>query len=189
MIVGPLALLAISTVLQVIGSLTAVQSSVVLTACQSVNAFVQVCPANPSVIQLGLGYVLGPLLPAVGAGHVLVSPLGDGATVGFLLVFLALLPMASFDGGQISGVLWGTSKARVATYLSVVVLLALDTNELAYWGVAIAVLLVGGRPLKLSFMDDISTVSKRRLLIYLGLLFLAFLLIPIPHDIATIPLT
>ena len=188
MIVGPLALLAVSIVLQVLGDLTAVQSSVVLTSCQSVNSFVQVCPANPSVIQLGLDYLLSPLLPAVAAGHGLVSPLGDGATVGLLLVFVAMLPMASFDGGQISNALWSTGRARVATYLSVVALLVLDTNELLYWGVAIAVLLVGGRPLKISFMDDISKVSRRRVYIYLGLLLIAFLAVPIPHDIATIPL-
>jgi hypothetical protein len=188
MIVGPLAVLAASIVLQVIGDLTAVQSSVVLTTCQSVNSLVQVCPSNPSVIQLGLGYLLGPLLPAVAAGHGLVSPIGDGATVGFLLVFVAMLPMASFDGGQVSSVLWSVGRARIATYLSVLVLLALDTNELAYWGVAIAVLLVGGRPLRLSFMDDISRVSRKKLFIYLGLLLVAFLAVPIPHDIVAIPL-
>ena len=118
----------------------------------------------------------------------MVSPIGDGATVGFLLVFVAMLPMASFDGGQVSSALWSVGRARIATYLSVLVLLALDTNELAYWGVAIAVLLVGGRPLKLSFMDDISRVSRKKLFIYLGLLLVAFLAVPIPHDIATIPL-
>ena len=188
MIVGPLAVLGVAIVLQVLGNLTAVQSSVALTSCQSVNSFVQICPANPSVIQLGLDYLLSPLLPAVAAGHGLVSPLGDGATVGLLLVFVAMLPMASFDGGQISSVLWSSGRARVATYLSVVLLLVLDTNELLYWGVAIVVLLVGGRPMKISFMDDISRVSRRRVYVYLVLLLVAFLAVPIPHDIATIPL-
>jgi membrane-associated protease RseP (regulator of RpoE activity) len=188
MILGPVALLAASVILQVIGDVTSVQSSVVLTTCQSVNSFVQVCPGNPSVIQLGIDYLLGPLIPGVTAGHGLVSPLGDGAAVGFLLAFVSILPMATFDGGQISNVLWSAGRARVATYLSVVLLLALDTNELLYWGVAIAVLLVGGRPLKLSFMDEVSKVSRKRLLIYLGLLLVAVLAVPIPHDIATIPL-
>ena len=188
MIAGPLALLAVSIVLQFVGDLTAVQSTSVLTSCLSVNPYVQVCPANPSVLQLGIAYLLGPLTPAVAAGHGLVSPLGDGATVGFLLAFIAILPMASFDGGQISNALWGAGRARVATYICVVVLLALDTNELLYWGVAIAVLLVGGRPLKLSFMDDASRASRRKLYVYLGLLVVAFLVVPIPHDIATIPL-
>ena len=188
MIVGPLAVLAASVVLQIIGDVTAVQSSIQLTSCLTVNSVVQVCPGNPNIIQLALGYLLGPLMPNLATGYGLVSPLSDGATVGFLLVFIAMLPMASFDGGQISSVLWSPGKARVATYLSVALLLALDTNELLYWGVAIVVLLVGGRPLKLSFKDDISGVSRNRLFIYLGLLLVAFLAVPIPHDIATIPL-
>jgi membrane-associated protease RseP (regulator of RpoE activity) len=189
MIIGPLTILAVSVVLQIVGDVAAVQSSIQLTSCITVNSLLQVCPGNPSLIQLALSYPLGSLMPTLAAGHGLVSPLGDGATVGFLLAFVAILPMASFDGGQISSVLWGTGKARVATYLSVLVLLVLDTNELSYWGVAIAVLLVGGRPLKVSFMDDISGVSRKRLFIYLGLLVVAFLALPIPHDIATIPLT
>jgi hypothetical protein len=96
--------------------------------------------------------------------------------------------MAAFDGGHISSTLWGPGRARVATYLSVILLLVLDTNELSYWGVAIAVLLIGGRPLKLTFMDEVSGVSRMRVIIYLALLAVAFLTIPIPHDIATLPL-
>ena len=189
MILGPLAALAVAVVLQIAGDLTAVQSAVQLTSCQSVNSLVQVCPINPSVIQLGIDYLLSPFTPAVAVGHGLVSPLGDAATVGFMLYFVAVLPMASFDGGHLASVMWGTGRARLLTYLSVAVLLALDTNQgLFYWGVAIAVLLVGGRPLKLSFRDGLSGVSRGKPYVYLVLLLLAFLSVPIPHDIATIPL-
>jgi membrane-associated protease RseP (regulator of RpoE activity) len=187
MIVGPIAILVASAILQVAGVFTSVQSSVQLTACLPVNSFLQVCPNNPSILQIAVNYLFGPLIP--GAGQVLISPLADAASVGFLLAFIALLPMASFDGGHVCGTLWGAGKARVATYLSVVLLLVLDTNELLYWGVAIVVLLIGGRPLKLSFMDEVSAVSRKRVLIYLLLLVIAFLAIPIPHDIATLPLT
>lgn len=188
MIVGPLVALAAAVVLQIAGDITAVQTSVQLTSCQSVNSLVSVCPLNPSVIQIGINYLLGPFVPALSSPNSLVSPLGDAAAVGFVIFFVALLPMASFDGGHIANTLWRTGKARVATYLSVILLLALDTNQLLYWGVAIAVLLVGGRPLKLSFKDEISSVSRTKLLIYLAVLLVAFLAIPIPQDIATIPL-
>jgi hypothetical protein len=188
MIVGPLFVLAAAVVLEIAGDFTAVASSAQLTSCQTVNSFVSVCPVNPSVIQLGIDYLLGPVVPALSSPNTLISPLGDAATVGFLLFFVAVLPMASFDGGHLANTLWSSGRARVATYLSVALLLALDTNELAYWGVAIVVLLVGGRPLRLSFKDEISKVSRTKLLIYLAVLLIAFLAIPIPQDIATVPL-
>lgn len=188
MLVGPVAAFSAAVLLQFAGDITAVQTSAQLSTCLTIYGLFQACPINPSMIQLAIAFALGPFVPSLSSGHSVVSPIGDGATVGLVLVFVALLPMSSFDGGHVSNLIWGPRGARVATYLCVLVLLALDATQTLYWGVAIAVLLIGGRPLSLSFQDDVSEVSAWRRSMYLGLLLAAFLVIPIPHDIATVPL-
>ncbi len=186
MIVGPMLGLAAAVVLYSVGALLSVQSSVPLLRCQDVNSYISVCPTNPSIIQATLDYVLGPFMPGVASGFVRLSPLQDGATVGFILTFIGLLPMASLDGGHLSRLAWGSRASRVATYLSVFALISLDIPN--YWALAIVVLLVAGRPAEPQVLDEVTGISGSRRWLYLGALVLALLSLPIPQNFATFPL-
>ena len=186
MIVGPLLAFLLAIILYVIGGFFSVQSSTPLQGHQLVNPFISVSEINPSVIQAGLDYLIGPLIPNVAPGFVRLSPLQDAATVGFLLTVVGLLPLASFDGGHLSSLSWGTKGSRVATYASVFALIALDTPN--YWALAIVVLLVAGRPAEPQLLDEVSPLSKSRGWIYLVGLFVALLSLPIPQNVATFPL-
>ena len=119
-------------------------------------------------------------------GVVKLSPLADGATVGFLLTFVGILPMTHFDGGYLSSALFGGNVTRRATYLSVLALIIFDTPS--YWALAIIILLMAGRPLTLQLYDEVSSPDRTKRFIFLLALLLAFLSLPIPQNIATIPL-
>ncbi len=184
-VVGPLAMLAVAVLMSAVGSLTAVQSPVLYQWVHSSNS---TYVTNPSAIEASLGAVLGPFLPKVAAGSLLASPIADCASVGFIFVFICLLPMAIFDGGYLVSVAWGGKAARATTYLSVLFLLMIDIDFAIYWAVAIVALLLAGRPAKLRILDEVSPLSTSRQWVFVGTLLLAFLALPVPHSIATFPL-
>jgi len=130
--------------------------------------------------------VLRPLLPTAAPGNVWVSPIADGATVGFILVFIGLLPMAFYDGGFLSSLVLPEGLARLASYLSVFALLILDTPT--YWALAVVVLLLAGRPFQLRLRDEVSGLSASRKWVFAGAVVLAFLCLPFPHNLGTLPL-
>lgn len=182
-IVGPLAIFGLAVVMYALGELTSVQSSIPFAGSQLANTTVSI---NPSAIQMTVDSILAPLLPKAAAGYVLVSPMADGSTVGFILAFIGLLPMATYDGGFLSSIAWGIRPARVASYLSVFVVLVLDTPT--YWALAVVVLLLAGRPYQLRLLDDVSELSPSRQWVFIGSIVLAFLCLPIPHNLGTFPL-
>lgn len=184
-VVGPLAMLAVAVLMCVVGDLTSVSSPVLYQWVHSSNS---TYVTNPSAIEASLGAMLGPFLPKVGAGALLASPISDAASVGFILVFVSLLPMAIFDGGYLVTVAWGGRAARGATYLSVLFLLMIDVDFAIYWAVAIVALLLAGRPAKLKLLDEVSPLSSARQWVFIGTLVLAFLALPVPHSLATFAL-
>lgn len=182
-IAGPLAMVALALVLFAVGNVTAVQSTVPFA---STNLNTTTVTINPNAIQLALGTLLSPLTHPIAAGYVSVSPIADGSVIGFLIVFIALLPLASYDGGLLATIAWGQRAAKVASYLSILALLVLDTWT--YWAIAVIALLLVGRPNQLRLQDEVSPLSVTRRWILVGAIVLAFLCLPIPSNIATLPL-
>jgi hypothetical protein len=184
-IAGPLAIFVLAVALYIVGVLSSVPSTVAFQNTQLVNTTVSI---NPNAVQTGLDYLLSPFVHGAPAGYVQVSPIADGASFGFILVFICLLPMALFDGGILVSASWGDRTARVATYLSVLLLLVLDMSYATYWAVAIVALLLAGRPVRLRLLDEVSKLSTKRQWVFIGAIVLAFLCLPVPHSIATFPL-
>ncbi len=184
-ITGPLALVLLSIAFYVIGVLTSVPSTVPFNDTSLVNTTVSI---NPNAIQLGISSVLGHFVQGAPAGYVDVSPVADGAAFGFVLAFIAFLPMALFDGGLLTSLAWGERAARATTYLSVLVLLVIDMEYATYWAVAIVALLLAGRPVRPKLLDEVSGLSQSRQWVFIGTLVLAFLCLPVPHSLATIAL-
>jgi hypothetical protein len=183
-IAGPLAMLVLAVILYAVGDLTATQSAALAPGSQLANSTVSI---NSNAIQMGIDWVLRPLVSTVASGNVLVSPIADGATVGFILVFIGLLPMAFYDGGFLSSLVLSEGPARIASYLSVLALLLLDTPT--YWALAVVVLLLAGRPFQIRLRDEVSGLSTTRKWIFVGSIALAFLCLPFPHNLGTLPLS
>jgi membrane-associated protease RseP (regulator of RpoE activity) len=183
MVAGPLLALAVAAVIYLAGGFASVQSTQPLPSCESNSTFISVCSG---ALQSSLDAASRPFVPAVAPGYLRFSPLQDGASIGFLLTFINLLPMASFDGGYLSNLVWGTRAARVTTYLSALALILIDAPF--YWGVGIVVLILAGRQIRPQVLDDVSGVSGSRRTIFFGSLVLALLCLPFPQNVATFTL-
>ena len=180
---GPLAILALSIVFYALGDLTSVRAAAIAPGSQLANSTVSI---NSNAIQAGIDWLLQPFLPAVQAGSVQVSPIADGATVGFILAFIGFLPLAFYDGGFLSNLSLGEGKARIAGYVGVVALMTLDTP--IYWPLAIIALLLAGRRFEARTLDEVSELSRSRKWVFAATLVLALLCVPFPHNIGTLQL-
>ncbi|MBI3840665.1 MAG: hypothetical protein HY297_01710 [Thaumarchaeota archaeon] len=178
---GPLVCLAAAVVLYAVGDITSTQSGIGLEQSQFLVF-------NPSVIQWILDFALAPLVGGL-PGLLRVSPIADGATVGFLVAFIGLIPLVSFDGGYLASLAWGKRAARIAGYLTIFLLFVIDiSHSQSYFAISVLALLLAGRPAPVLVLDEVSDVSRRRRVFYLGAILLAAMSLPIPMDFASIPL-
>lgn len=182
-VAGPLAMLGLAVLLYAIGDLTAVQSAVPFAQTNLANTTVTV---NPGLLQQSIYALVSPFTHHVAPGYVAVSPIADAATVGFIVVSFCSLPLAFYDGGLLAAVALSQRAARAAAYLSVLALLAIDTPT--YWGVALLGLVLVGRPYHPRLLDEVSGLSKSRRWLLLAVVVIAFLCLPIPQNLGTIPL-
>jgi len=182
-IAGPLVVLGLAIAFYIFGDLTAVRTAALSPGSQLANSTVSI---NPNAIQTAIDSALRPLLPSAAPGYMWVSPIADAATAAFIVAFIALLPMAFFDGGFLAATAGGERFARGASYLSVLALMVLDTPT--YWALAIVVLILAGRPFQLRLLDGVSGLSSSRKWVFVGSVVLAFLCLPFPHNLGTLPL-
>ena len=110
-----------------------------------------------------------------GDSEVLMTPLLFAAWIGFLITFLNLLPAWQLDGGHLARTLMGARLHKYATYGSMAILVLLD-----FWLMAIFILLLSSRSPGANPLDDISPISPKRKLAYVGVIVLAILCAPIP---------
>jgi membrane-associated protease RseP (regulator of RpoE activity) len=186
MVAGPLAALLVAIVLYSCGQFIAVQSSLPTQGASMVGSFISVGQVSPSVLQRIIDAVLSSFTRSAVSGLQKLSPLEDAATVGFMLTFIGLFPLAYFDGGYLFAAVFGDRASRIATYIGVLTLFVLDTPR--YWALAVLVLLLAGGSVDLRLRDNVSRVSKGRKAFLLVLILLAFLSLPVPVNIATFPL-
>lgn len=111
-------------------------------------------------------------------GEVLMTPLLFAAWVGFLITFLNLLPAWQLDGGHLARTLMGAKIHKYATYGSMAVLVLLD-----FWLMAIFILFLSSRSPGANPLDDISPLSPKRKLAYVGVVVLAILCAPLPSGL------
>ncbi len=185
-IAGPLLVFAVAAALYLVGEFAWVQSSVPIQGCQAVNSTISVCQINPSVVQFLLDLATSPFTSSVAGSYAKLSPVADAAAVGFLLTFVGLLPIASFDGGVLATLAWGPVVSKAGTYLSALVLIAFDTPN--YWAIAIIALILAGRQTNVKVLDEVSGVSSRRKVVLAAVVLLALLCVPIPQNLFTVPL-
>jgi membrane-associated protease RseP (regulator of RpoE activity) len=186
MAAGPLFALAAAILLYAVGGLTSVQSTLQTQGTQMVNSYISVAQVYPSALQYAIDLLTAPFAGPAAAGLQRLSPIAEAAEFGFPLTFISLLPMAFFDGGYIFSAVFGSGRSRAATYVSVLVLIVVDAPY--YWALAIVVLLMAGRPFDIQTRDDVSGISRGRKALFIGLIVLAVLSVPIPQNLATIPL-
>src|SRR5712691_6600092 len=150
---------------------------------------IQLTTPNPSILEsliVSVTNVIGGG-PPLASGSQLISPIAAAADTGLILTFFNLLPATQLDGGQLCESILGYRGLRITTYLSIVALLVLDTPN--YWITAVIVLVIAGRPTRLSTLDEVSEASKAKKILFAVALLLALASVPIPRNIAYLQLT
>lgn len=147
-------------------------------------------PTNASVsenlAQLMISYVYSFLVPQPSSTPSFLSPLVDVATIGFTVVFLNLLPSFPFSGGNLVSTVFGSSKLKPLSYVSAVVLMLIDTPT--YFVIAVLLLVLAGRASSVELADSVSTISNRRRILLIFAVLLLVISLPIPRNVATLPL-
>lgn len=146
---------------------------------------IQAIAINPNLIQIFIDRLLGGITQTQG-NVVLASPIADAATVGFTVSFITLLPILHMSGGHMIESVFSYRAARIGTYLSTILLFALDTPQ--YFFIAILLLFMSGAPFHTKMLDEVSEVSKSKKILLALSLLLAFLCVPIPHNIFSLNL-
>jgi membrane-associated protease RseP (regulator of RpoE activity) len=183
---GPVVALVLAAIIYLVGEFVWVQSAVQLQNVQVINAIISVGHLNPSVLQAAIDALTSPFTRSIPAGYEKMSPLLDAGTVGFFLTFVNLLPMTQFDGGHLLSTSFGARALGITTLLSAFSLAIFDTPN--YLFVGIFVLVIAGRETNVRVLDEISAPSRSRKIIFILMLAIAFLCLPVPQNIATIPI-
>jgi membrane-associated protease RseP (regulator of RpoE activity) len=178
--------LLVSILLYVVSEFASVQSVVPLLNGQLQSGQFLVHVYNPSVLQMAIDAAFSLVSQAPAGGYIRLSPVSDAASIGFVLTFLSLLPIALFDGGQMASTILRPGAARTASYVSGLVLLVIDFPT--YWIIGLLVIVIGWRQAEVPLMDGVSRISESRRTIFLAMIVLAFLCVPVPQNIASIPL-
>ncbi|MCL4436431.1 MAG: site-2 protease family protein [Thaumarchaeota archaeon] len=159
---GPLAGLAVTLVVGVVGALTsAVVPEGVAASIGAQN--VKVDAFTDFVINLFANSPKGSVT--------ILSPLAFAATLGFLITFLNLMPAWQLDGGHIAGAALTRTQHKVATYLSIIILFTLGFTVMALLVLVLSLQTPEAHPL-----DEVSQLSRGRRLLFVAVIALAIIL-------------
>jgi membrane-associated protease RseP (regulator of RpoE activity) len=172
-IAGPIAGLIVTVLVSIYGAMLsplmpAIEASALMDQAQLIKI-------NPSLLMIGSYSVAGKLVD----GFIpVMSPVAFAAWIGFLITFLNLLPAWQLDGGHITRAAVGAKWHKRMTLVSVVILAGLG-----YIVMALFIMMMSSRSPDLKPLNDVSPLSKKRKIIFIVALFVAFLCAPLPFSL------
>ncbi|MCA9812382.1 MAG: site-2 protease family protein [Nitrosarchaeum sp.] len=110
--------------------------------------------------------------------EIILTPVLWAAWIGFFITFLNLMPAWQLDGGHLIRTVLGARMHKVTTYTSFIIL-ALIGFEFA----ALIFYFWSRGQFSAQPLDDLSPLSKKRKVLYLGVIGLAILCMPFPENI------
>jgi membrane-associated protease RseP (regulator of RpoE activity) len=127
---------------------------------------------NPSLIMMATMQLTG----TASDDYVLVmSPVMFAAWLGFLLTFLNLVPAAQLDGGHIARATLGAKHHRLLTFGGIGALFALGIPTMGA-----LVLFLALRAPQVAPLDDVTSVSRGRKVLFIVALAIAAVCAPMP---------
>ncbi len=172
-VAGPIAGLVVTVLVSIYGAM--LSPLVPAEEAQALLGQAQLIKINSSLLMMGTYFIAGKLV----AGYVpVMSPVAFAAWIGFLITFLNLLPAWQLDGGHITRAAVGIKWHRRLTFISVIILAGLG-----YIVMALFVMMMSSRSPDVKPLDDVSPLSRKRKIIFIVALFLAFLCAPLPFSI------
>jgi membrane-associated protease RseP (regulator of RpoE activity) len=107
-----------------------------------------------------------------------MSPLLFAAWIGFALTSINLVPAWQLDGGHLARAMFGERWHRIITYAGIGALFIMG-----FWPMAILVLILSQRFPSNAPLDDVTSLSPRRKLLFFITLGIAIVTAPIPSSI------
>jgi membrane-associated protease RseP (regulator of RpoE activity) len=107
-----------------------------------------------------------------------MSPLLFAAWIGFALTSINLVPAWQLDGGHLARAMFGERWHRIITYAGIGALFLMG-----FWPMAILVLILSQRMPSNAPLDDVTSLSQRRKMLFFITLGIAIVTAPIPSSI------
>ncbi|RNJ72133.1 MAG: site-2 protease family protein [Thaumarchaeota archaeon S13] len=165
---GPVAGLAVTAVVVVVGASTAPVLTVEEADALELSEW---SLGEPLLMRAAIGAFGG-----AGEGTtILLTPMLFAAWIGFFITFLNMLPAWQLDGGHMARVLLGRKWHRYATYGSIALLALLNQ-----WAMAILIIVLSTRSPGAEPLDDVTPLTASRKAAFAAMAALAFLCAPLP---------
>jgi len=172
-IAGPVAGLIITIIVSIYGS--SISTLIPLDEYQTLSAENRLFSFNTSLLMIATLHMTDKVVENM---VLVMSPLLFAAWIGFALTSINLIPAWQLDGGHLARAMFGERWHRIITYAGIGALFLMG-----FWPMAILVLLLSRRIPGNTPLDDVTSLSQRRKILFFITLGIVIVTAPIPDSI------
>ena len=172
-IAGPVAGLIITIIVSIYGS--SISTLIPLDEYQTLSAENRLFSFNTSLLMIATLHMTDKVVENM---VLVMSPLLFAAWIGFALTSINLVPAWQLDGGHLARAMFGERWHGIITYAGIGALFLMG-----FWPMAILVLLLSRRIPGNTPLDDVTSLSQRRKILFFITLGIVIVTAPIPDSI------
>ena len=172
-VAGPIAGLIITIIVSIYGS--SISTLIPLDEYQTLSAENRLFSFDTSLLMIATLHMTDKVVENM---VLVMSPLLFAAWIGFALTSINLVPAWQLDGGHLARAMFGERRHRIITYAGIGALFLMG-----FWPMAIIVLILSRRIPSNTPLDDVTSLSQRRKILFFITLGIAIVTAPIPDSI------
>ncbi|MDQ4066949.1 MAG: site-2 protease family protein, partial [Thermoproteota archaeon] len=172
-IAGPIAGLIITIIVSIYGS--SISTLIPIEEYQNLSEENRLFSFNTGMLMIATLHLTDKVVDNM---VLVMSPLLFAAWIGFALTSINLIPAWQLDGGHLARAMFGERWHRIITYAGVGALFLMG-----FWPMAILVLILSQRIPSNAPLDDVTSLSQRRKMLFFITLGIAIVTAPIPSSI------
>jgi Zn-dependent protease len=172
-IAGPIAGLIITIIVSIYGS--AISTVIPVDEYQRLSEENRLFSFNTCLLMIATFHITGKVVEDT---VLVMSPLLFAAWIGFVLTSINLIPAWQLDGGHLARAMFEERWHRIITYAGIGALFIMG-----FWPMAILVLILSQRIPSNTPLDDVTSLSSRRKLLFFITLGIVIVTAPIPSSI------
>jgi membrane-associated protease RseP (regulator of RpoE activity) len=172
-VAGPIAGLIITVIVSIYGS--SISTLIPLEEYQSLSEENRLFSFNTCLLMIATLHMTDKVVENM---VLVMSPLLFAAWIGFALTSINLIPAWQLDGGHLARAMFGERWHRIITYAGIGALFLMG-----FWPMAILVLILSQRMPSNTPLDDVTSLSQRRKMLFFITLGIAIVTAPIPSSI------
>ena len=172
-IAGPIAGLIITIIVSIYGS--SISTLIPIHEYQTLSAENRLFSFNTSLLMIATLHMTDKVIENM---VLVMSPLLFAAWIGFALTSINLIPAWQLDGGHLARAMFGERWHGIITYAGIGALFLMG-----FWPMAILVLILSRRIPSNTPLDDVTSLSQRRRILFFITLGIAIVTVPIPDSI------